>query len=729
MGDRVNTARKKVSDEPYDVESWQIIAKDLQGRPADDDVRDTYEEIVTLFPSSGRFWKMYIDHEIRFRNFDRVEKLFKCCLIKVLNIDLWKTYLNYVKETKHSLPTYKETMAQAYELALDKMGMDVASASIWNDYLRLLKGVEATGSYAENQKITAIRKVYQKGITTPIIGIENLWKDYVSFEQGINPIIAEKMTMDRSRDYMKARRVAKEYEACIRGLNKAAVGVPPTGSVEEKKQVELWSKYCAWERSNPLQSEDQNLIIKRVMFAYEQCLLVLGHHANIWLEAAQFLEESSRILAAKGDVDASKAMLDQTETFYERATAGVLSKSMLMHFAYADFQEQQNKFEKVNQIYTKFLENAGVDPSLCYIQYMKFCRRSEGTAAARAVFKKAREDGRCRHHVFVAAALMEYYCTKDKKIAGNVFELGFKKYKNDRGYVLDYIEFLSHLNEDNNTRVLFERTLSSGSLSAADSVDVWNKFLEFESAVGDLPGIVKVEKRRSQAFDQANIMAGCETARLIDRYRFKDLYPASVKEMRCMGYETNDEATKKQLYPVSALSAAPLLAADGDRNGAKAALEEEKPLPKPDTSQMVPFKPKFKWFAGEHRLPGGGFPIPQAAAELCQSLPPPACFQGPFVVVDRLMESFMSMQLPKELIVPRHINNGHSIRLFDTAKANEFASELSTSRGGSRERSATPSDSRKRRKSRDKKSDDEDDAGSSAPVNDIYRQRQQKRMK
>lgn len=27
------------------------------------------------------------------------------------------------------------------------------------------------------------------------------------------------------------------------------------------------------------------------MFAYEQCLLCLGHHADIWLQAAQFLDE------------------------------------------------------------------------------------------------------------------------------------------------------------------------------------------------------------------------------------------------------------------------------------------------------------------------------------------------------------------------------------------------------------------------------------------------------
>lgn len=54
--------------------------------------------------------------------------------------------------------------------------------------------------------------------------------------------------------------------------------------------------------------------------------------------------------------------------------------------------------------------------------------------------------------IFVAAALMEYYCTKDAKIAGNIFELGFKKFKNNPEYILEYLDFLSHLNETNNTR-------------------------------------------------------------------------------------------------------------------------------------------------------------------------------------------------------------------------------------------------------------------------------------
>lgn len=80
-------------------------------------------------------------------------------------------------------------------------------------------------------------KVYQKAVMTPMTNVETLWKDYITFEQGINPIIAEKMSMERSRDYMNARRVAKENEAITRGLNRNYPSIPPTGSQEEIRQV------------------------------------------------------------------------------------------------------------------------------------------------------------------------------------------------------------------------------------------------------------------------------------------------------------------------------------------------------------------------------------------------------------------------------------------------------------------------------------------------------------
>lgn len=54
---------------------------------------------------------------------------------------------------------YREKMAQAYDFALDKIGLDIHAFPIWNDYVTFLKAVDAVGSYAENQKISAVRKV------------------------------------------------------------------------------------------------------------------------------------------------------------------------------------------------------------------------------------------------------------------------------------------------------------------------------------------------------------------------------------------------------------------------------------------------------------------------------------------------------------------------------------------------------------------------------------------
>ncbi|CAH1992348.1 unnamed protein product [Acanthoscelides obtectus] len=700
--DKLYRTQKLVEKNPYDLESWSLLLREAQTKHISE-VRALYEHLIGIFPNASRYWRIYIEHEMKSRNFEKVEKLFQRCLMKILNIELWKLYLTYVKETKSSLPTFKEKMAQAYDFALDRIGMDIHSYSIWNDYVNFLKGVEAVGSYAENQKISAVRKVYQRGIITPMTGMETFWKDYIAFEQAINPIIAEKMSIERSRDYMNARRVAKELEVQIRGINRNAPSVPPSGTPEERKQVELWQKYIQWEKSNPLRTEDTALLTKRVVFALEQCLLCLGHHPDIWYQAAQFLEHSCKILAEKGDVNASKLFSEEAANMFERATSSLLSKNMLLYFAYADYEEGRVKYEKVHQIYSKYLEIKDIDPTLAYIQYMKFARRAEGIKSARAIFKRGREDPRTKYHLYVCAALMEYYCSKDKNIAFRIFELGLKKFGAIPEYISCYIDYLSHLNEDNNTRVLFERVLSSGSLEAEKSVDIWNKFLEFECNIGDLQSIVKVEKRRSEVLSKIKEFEGKETAQLVDRYRFLDLFPCSPQELKSIGYTEVINIT----------------GAAGKNHILQSIIEQETemPLPLPDYSQMIPYKPKSNPLPGEHPVPGGTFPMPPAAAYLCTQLPPPQCFRGPFVHIDILMDIFSRIHLPDTFPTPTESHG--DVRLFDLAKSVHWIVEEGGSIGLKR---------RKRGSGLGLDGSDDEDLPL-PPSNDIYRQRQQKRVK
>ncbi|KAJ1347103.1 hypothetical protein KIN20_002069 [Parelaphostrongylus tenuis] len=415
-----------------------------------------------------------------------------------------------------------EKMAKAYDFAPDKVGLDMNSYSIYSDYISFLKTVPAIGQYAENQRISAVRKIYQRGISTPMVNVESLWSDYCNYEKSVNPTLAKKLISERNKEYQFPKKIAKQLEAVTRGVNRQAVSVPPRGTAPEMKQVEMWKKYIQWEKSNPMETEEYGQFAKRVVYAYEQSLLCLGYYPDMWYEAASV-----------------------SPTGWQTA------------------------------------------------------RRKE-----------------------------RFYCSKDKDVAMRVFDLGLKKYGDEPEYACAYVDFLTHLNEDNNTRVVFERILTSEALSPEKSSDIWDRYLEFESLVGDLASTLKVDERRKAA-----VTGGRDegtTLMLIDRYRFLNLVPCTLDQLKLMGY---NKANTGMIGGMTGVSTGSLMAPQRNlptpqaasvvMGGASSVQLEIGGYPRPDIDQMIPFKPKANSAASFHPVPGGVFPPPPAVAELISLLPPP----------------------------------------------------------------------------------------------------------
>lgn len=699
---------RRIETNPFDVDAWNLLLREHQSRPIDQE-RDFYESLVKQFPNSGRYWKAYIEHELRSKNFENVEKLFSRCLVSVLNIDLWKCYIHYVFETKGQRDQYREEMAKAYDFALEKVGMDVQAYSIFTEYIAFLKKVPAVGQYAENQRITAVRKIYQKALATPMHNLELIWNDYCTYEKAINITLAEKLIAERGKEYQNARRVEKDLQQMTRGLNRQAVSVPPKGTATEFKQVELWKNLIAWEKTNPLQTEEYGQHARRVVYTYEQSLLCLGYYPDIWYEAAMFLQEASHTLDEKGDVKMAQVLKLETISLYERAITGLMKESKLLYFAYADFQEEHKQFEAVKNIYDRLLGIEHINPTLTYVQLMRFIRRSEGPNNARLVFKRAREDKRTGYQVFVAAALLEYNCMKDKEVAIRVFKLGLKKYENEPEFGLAYADFLSNLNEDNNTRVVFERILTSSKLPADKSIRIWDRFLDFESCVGDLASILKVEKRRKTAYEEAQKDQTMNHSMLvIDRYKFMDLMPCSGEQLKLIGYNvlkgTESIAGPSFVGSKNVPTHGPQ-AASAIMGGAGGHADVARyGFPRPDISQMIPFKPRVNCTASFHPVPGGVFPPPQSVAHLMSLLPPPTCFIGPFINVELLCNMINNMQLPN-VSYPKSEDNMLGPMLEQDVKKDMYQLLATTSDPSAVVRSSALSDLKRKRGD----SDDEED--------------------
>ena len=81
MADKLARAEKAIESNAFDLEAWGQILREAQSRKIDD-ARQYFERLVVQFPTSGRYWKIYIEQEMRARNYDKVEKvIFFNCIV------------------------------------------------------------------------------------------------------------------------------------------------------------------------------------------------------------------------------------------------------------------------------------------------------------------------------------------------------------------------------------------------------------------------------------------------------------------------------------------------------------------------------------------------------------------------------------------------------------------------------------------------------------------------
>jgi len=157
---RMKEAERRIVDEPYNHEAWTLLAAEAQSLPMHL-ARHIYERLLSVFPTAGKYWKQYIDQELANKHYERVEKLFRRCLLTCPFVDLWKTYLAYIRLPRsHSgADKKKDEIVSAFELALQHVSMDIMSTPIWLDYLQYIRSIPAKGSNEEAHKMTELRKV------------------------------------------------------------------------------------------------------------------------------------------------------------------------------------------------------------------------------------------------------------------------------------------------------------------------------------------------------------------------------------------------------------------------------------------------------------------------------------------------------------------------------------------------------------------------------------------
>ncbi|XP_047321570.1 cleavage stimulation factor subunit 77 isoform X2 [Impatiens glandulifera] len=499
----------------YSVEAAVSLANEALRLPIADAV-PIYDKLLTTFPTAAKYWKQYAEAHMVANNDDATKQIFSRCLLHCLQVPLWRCYLNFVRKAndKKGVDGQEETR-KAFEFMLAYVGCDIGSGAVWVEYITFLKSLPAQSAQEESQRMTAIRKVYQKAVVTPTHHIEQIWRDYENFENSVSRALAKGLVSEYQPKYNSARAVYRELKKYVDEIDWNMLAVPPGGSSKEEAQWIAWKKLLAFEKENP-QRIDTVSSNKRIAFTYEQCLMYLYHYSDVWYDYATW--------------QATNVSIDSAINTFQRALKN-LPDSEMLKYAYAELEESRGAIQSAKKVYESLIgDGVNVSP-LSHIQYLRFLRRTEGVEIARKYFVETQQSPNCSYHVYVAYAMIAFCLDKERKIAHNVFEAGLNRFMHEPGYILEYADFLSRLNDEQNIRVLFERALSS--LPQDKSIEVWDRFAQFEQTYGDLASMLKVERRRKEALSGTSEVGAFETSLkdIVSRYSFKGLYPCSPADL------------------------------------------------------------------------------------------------------------------------------------------------------------------------------------------------------
>lgn len=256
-----------------------------------------------------------MEMEMDINNFSKAEDLFKKTLTTIPNVRLLTVYLDYIRRRNDlSDPTgrARDVVAQSFEFVLSNevVGVDRDSGPIWVEYIQFIKtgpGVVGEQDWESKKKMDLLRRVYQRAIAVPTKNLNNLWREYEQFENSIDKKLGRALVSQHSPSYMSAKSANMALDNITRRLQRTNIPrLPPApgfdGDEEYAEQVDLWKRWIAWEKSDPLElkADEPQTLNSRILYVYRQALMALRFWPEMWIDAAEWCWEND-ISASEGN--------------------------------------------------------------------------------------------------------------------------------------------------------------------------------------------------------------------------------------------------------------------------------------------------------------------------------------------------------------------------------------------------------------------------------------------
>jgi len=486
---RIKFLEAAIEADPYDLASWDARLREaiVEGK-----AEPVFEKAVKQLPSAARIWAAYAEW-CETQDSAMALGVYTRCLQQIPSLDLWLSFLNFSK--RHQ--TLEEVL-RSYGRAIDLLGSDWRSSTIWSDYLALLKhsynvkmkkenpDAEVQGkllaedvnpieqarrtlkpslkqkqeesgrasadiSDSEFLRVSEVMKLDEDFLRTAFqrcagashSTMDKLWVGYEQFEksQG-NPAAAAKLLGEHMPRYVKGKSAYKELTARSSGIDFYAISTPLRQKTadQQTKQMEKWRAILNYERTNPLQLGREEFTT-RVALVYQQAALSCAFFPDLWHDFTAWLD-----LGGKQD-EATEVLRKAVERYLPK---DLTLRLLLAHrYELGEAPLPAAKLEAADDGYKKLMEDMPRPCPLAIINFLAYVRRQRGPNDFRETFLEATESSpHCTWEVYAFAALTEYHVYGSKEAAAGVFRLGMERYGDlEPSLVACYVNFLIGCND------------------------------------------------------------------------------------------------------------------------------------------------------------------------------------------------------------------------------------------------------------------------------------------
>uniref|UniRef100_A0A7S2EH36 Suppressor of forked domain-containing protein n=1 Tax=Ditylum brightwellii TaxID=49249 RepID=A0A7S2EH36_9STRA len=374
------------------------------------------------------------------------------------SVDLWLLYIRKRSRDANraaactggdSNNSVRERTVAAYETALSHASFVHNNHLLWRQYLSYVKSWgetlsetdgTATDHTLQQMQKQSLRSIYQRLVSYPMTGIDQLWNEYETFERKQSEQLAQALIGDLLPKYQHSKSVYLERNRVynVHELHVGRLATPPVdmpaelsrfsgitagsgaaGSAstvaswddysakmsEESMILGKWRRRCGYERTNP-ERLDAPALALRIRQSYREAVCAFTRHPEVWHEWAmwELLHSPSSGVSSTSNIGGISPNggghtrggrnVQRAIEVLTRAQA-ILPDSALLVASHANIVEcHSSRPSDAVLVLERFVSRS--PNTLGYVLLQRLSRKYRGIREARAVFARARRSLRIR---------------------------------------------------------------------------------------------------------------------------------------------------------------------------------------------------------------------------------------------------------------------------------------------------------------------------------------------